>query len=107
MGRRRKYATAADRQRAYRERKQHPQPAAPASPSPRRRTLSRPQRLAQVIEELLDLAAEYQDWRDRMPENLSSSALAEQLDLAIDQLESLAADVEAVDLPRGFGRAGG
>ena len=107
MGRRRKYATAADRQRAYRERKQHPQPAVPASPSPRRRTLSRPRRLALVIEELLDLAAEYQDWRDRMPENLSSSALAEQLELAIDQLESLAADAEAVDLPRGFGRSGG
>ena len=50
------------------------------------------------------LADEYRDWREALPDNLAASALAEKLDEVSDQLDQLADDMAALDLPRGFGR---
>jgi hypothetical protein len=62
----------------------------------------------ETLGELRDLQAEYQDWRDGLPENLQSSPVAEKLDAACDvDIESALAIVEearAADLPLGFGR---
>jgi hypothetical protein len=62
----------------------------------------------EALGELRDLQAEYQDWRDGLPENLQNSPVAEKLDAVCDvDIESARAIVEeagAVDLPLGFGR---
>ena len=53
------------------------------------------------MQELVDLQADYQAWLDRLPENLRSSAVAEQLEAVCDlDLDSL----QDVEPPRGFGR---
>ena len=53
------------------------------------------------MQELADLQAEYQAWLDSLPENLRSSAVAEQLEPICDlDLDSL----QDVEPPRGFGR---
>ena len=53
------------------------------------------------MQELVDLQAEYQAWLDSLPENLESSAVAEQLEAICDlDLDSL----QEVEPPRGFGR---
>ena len=50
---------------------------------------------------LIDLQAEYQAWLDSLPENLQSSAVAEQLEAICElDLDSL----QDVEPPRGFGR---
>ena len=49
----------------------------------------------------IDLQAEYQAWLDSLPENLRSSAVAEQLEAICDlDLDSL----QDIEPPRGFGR---
>jgi len=79
------------------------------------RTESRTTRWAKAASDAVDaltrlqeLHEEYQEWRDNLPENLDSSALAEKLDTVLDldvegalETANEAADVE---LPRGFGR---
>ena len=50
--------------------------------------------------ELQTLQAEYQDWRDQVPEALAGSRTAERLDAVCD----LDLDAFDVDLPRRFGR---
>jgi len=79
------------------------------------RTESRTTRWAKAASDAVDaltrlqeLHEEYQGWRDNLPENLDSSALAEKLDTVLDldvegalETANEAADVE---LPRGFGR---
>lgn len=75
--------------------------------------------LASALDELRELQQEYQDWRDNLPENMASSALAEKLDevcnldlssVADDPLsdwdtaDSVIEKCGAIDLPRGFGR---
>ena len=56
--------------------------------------------MGRALAELRTLQAEYQDWRDQLPEALADSRTAERLaevcDLDLDALD--------VDLPRGFGR---
>lgn len=63
---------------------------------------------ADGISQLQELRDEYQEWRDNLPENLSSSPVAEKLDaiidLDIDGAQSIIEDAEGVDLPLGFGR---
>ena len=93
--------TNADRQRAYRERK-----AAGAAPvrykKPRDRR-SKPQRWAAAVAELRMLIEHYQEWRESLPENLQEGTLAEKLD-AVIELEGTIDDLEAAELPLGFGR---
>ena len=91
----------AERQRRYRERLKAGQPPSRVRyrrPKDRR---SKARRWSDAVQELADLQAEYQAWLDSLPENLRSSAVAEQLepicDLDLDALQ----DVEP---PRGFGR---
>ncbi|MBI4318748.1 MAG: hypothetical protein HY675_09680 [Chloroflexi bacterium] len=102
MGRPRKYESAAEKQAAYRDRLADNQFLARRIKRPPRK--SRPERLAAVSDELRELARGYQHWLDTLPDNLSSSDLAEQLEQVIEQLEGLAADVDSIDPPRGFGR---
>jgi len=61
--------------------------------------------------ELEELRSEYEDWRDNLPENLQSSAVADKLEETVstlqdaqDTIENAISDVEGIDLPRGFGR---
>lgn len=103
---RKKYANAADRQRAHRQRVKERlaglqpvvlPPKAPKKPA-------RPKRLAVVESELQALIKEYGAWLNAMPANLSESELAEQLHETIDQLQEALDAVAAIDPPRGFGR---
>jgi hypothetical protein len=76
---------------------------------------SRPARWAEAcaaassaLQDLKDLHEEYQEWRDGLPENLESSAVAEKLDsvldLDIDGALDVVSDAEGMDLPLGFGK---
>ena len=97
------YQSAAEKQRAYRDRKR----AGTLPPKPPRATprpKSRPQRLAAVEAELRDLSDGYRHWFDGLPENLAGSQLAADLEQIVDQLENLADEVAAMEPPRGFGR---
>ena len=91
----------AERQRRHRERLKAGQPPARVryrAPKDRR---SKAQRWSDAVQELVDLQAEYQAWLDSLPENLRSSAVAEQLEAICDlDLDSL----QDVEPPRGFGR---
>jgi hypothetical protein len=101
-----KYANAAERQRAHRQRvKARLAGALPVvlPPKPPRK-LARPKRLAVVEAELQALMEEYETWLEAMPDNLSESDLAGQLQQTIDQLQEALDAVTAIDPPRGFGR---
>ena len=89
--------TNAERQRRYRERRAA---GVPVEPAPRPRPKTRPVRWAAALAELRTLQAEYEAWRDQLPDNLAGSRTSELLDEVCD------VDLEAVDveLPRGFGR---
>ena len=101
----RKYKDAAERQRAYRERlKAGERPTSPPAKPAKPKRQSRPQRLAAIEEAVRDLAGEYQSWLENLPENLTGSALADDLQETVRQLEAIADDLAAVDPPRGFGR---
>ena len=89
--------TNAERQRRYRERRRAAVPVQErAAPRPK----PRPARWTAAVEELRTLQAEYEAWRDGLPESLADSRTAELLeavcDVDLDQLD--------VELPRGFGR---
>ena len=55
------------------------------------------------MQALLELQEQYRVWRDALPESLAGSATAELLDQVCDLALSA---LEAVELPRGFGRDG-
>lgn len=61
-----------------------------------------------ALADLKDLQDEYREWRDNLPENLSTSAVAEKLDdicdLDIDGAIDTVSEAEGLDLPLGFGR---
>ena len=65
-------------------------------------------RAVEALEELCDLQTEYTDWKESLPENLESSAIAEKLetvcDLDLDDALSTAQEAKGIDLPLGFGR---
>ena len=93
--------TNAERQARYRERRQ----AGAARiryrrPADRR---SRPQRWDDAVRTLLALQDQYREWRDALPESLAGSATAGLLEQVCDLDLSV---LEAVELPRGFGRDG-
>jgi hypothetical protein len=95
------YASAAEKQKAYRERlnsRTEPQRTAFSKPATRR--LSRPQRLQRIEDGVRTLAEEYASWLSALPENLAGSAAAEQLEVTIGQLESIADDLAAIEPPR-------
>lgn len=102
-----KYETAAERQRAHRQRvKDRLAGLAPlALPPPKQpRKKTRPQRLATITSDLQTLIYEYEGWRDAMPGNLGDSGLAEGIRDAIKDLGQALNLLENVDLPLGFGR---
>jgi hypothetical protein len=54
----------------------------------------------QTLAELLD---RLQEWRDKLPSSLANSATAEALD-AVLELRGHVEDLQAVEVPKGFGR---
>lgn len=64
---------------------------------------SRPQLWADAIATLQACLDGYQLWRDRLPANLEEAAIGEKLD-ALLELRGLVDDLEAAELPKGFGR---
>ena len=91
----------AERQRRHRERLKAGQPPSRVRYRRPKDKRSRARRWSDAVQELVDLQAEYQAWLDNLPDNLQSSAVAEQLEAICDM------DVEAlqeVEPPRGFGR---
>ena len=93
--------TSAERQVRYRERhKAGESRIRYRRPADRR---SRPQQWDDAVRTLLVLQDQYREWRDALPESLAGSATAELLDQVCDLDLS---ELEAVELPRGFGRDG-
>ena len=64
---------------------------------------TRPQQWNDAVHTLLALQDQYREWRDALPESLAGSATAELLEQVCDLDLSV---LEAVELPRGFGRDG-
>jgi hypothetical protein len=98
------YPTAAERQKAYRDRKTERPTTTDPPPRKPRRPPSRPARLAALTEALRSLQAEYEGWLEALPESLANSDLAERLQAAVKQLDAAADLLGEIDLPRGFGR---
>lgn len=101
MARKKLYANAAERQRAYRERLKRPDVPTPEA-QPKKWT--RPQRFKRAQKTLEDLSAEYQNWLETLPENLSGSEQAGHLKETIEQFQEVLSILEDIELPRGFGR---
>ena len=102
-------ATSAERSAAYRARRKATTTDAPAKPPvivryrrPADRR-SRPQQWADAVQTLADLLDRFQEWRDTLPSSLANSATAEALD-AVLELRGYVEELQAVDLPKGFGR---
>lgn len=72
--------------------------------TPSRRTLSRPARLRAIQADLQTLQAEYQQWLEALPDALADGDLADRLADTIEQLEEASELIDAIELPRGFGR---
>ena len=99
------HQSAADKQRAYRQRLQARLAGlCPKAPARRPKRVSRPERLARVLSEIQDLAEGYQAWLDRMPPNLAESDQAERLQETIDLFQQAVEALDQIDPPRGFGR---
>jgi hypothetical protein len=64
---------------------------------------SRPEQWADAVQTLTDMLDQFQEWRDKMPVSLANSATAEALD-AVLELRGHVEDLQAVELPKGFGR---
>lgn len=82
--------------------------AKPKKPTRVSRWQDAAQNAVSALEELQSVQAEYEEWRDNLPENLENSALGEKLTNVcdIDIAGALDAAQEALDadLPLGFGR---
>ena len=94
---------------AYRARRKATVAATPTKPSVivrYRRSAdrrSRPQQWADAVQTLADLLDRFQEWRDNLPSSLANSAAAEALD-AVLELRGYVEELQAVELPKGFGR---
>ena len=102
-------ATPAERSAAYRARRTATAATAPAKPPvvvryrrPADRR-SRPQQWDDAVQTLVDLLDRFQEWRDNLPSGLADSPTAEALD-AVLELRGHVEDLQAVQLPKGFGR---
>ena len=94
--------TNAERQRAFIARlKAGTAPAKPVRKPKDRR--SRPTRWTDAIGELFACLNDWQAARDVLPPSLAETAYAEKLD-AILELRELVEQLDAADVPRGFGR---
>ena len=58
---------------------------------------------ADAAQTLADLQDQFQEWRDKLPSSLANSATTEALD-AVLELRGHVEDLQAVELPKGFGR---
>ena len=93
--------TNAQRQARYRERRQAGESRVRyRRPMDRR---SRPQQWSDAVQTLLALQDQYRAWRNALPTPLAGSVTAALLDEVCELDLSV---LEAVDLPRGFGRDG-
>ena len=102
-------ATPAERSAAYRARRKVTAAAAPTKPPvvvryrrPADRR-SRPEWWADAVQTLADMLDQFQAWRDNLPSSLEASPTAEALD-AVLELRGHIEDLQAVELPKGFGR---
>ena len=102
-------STPAERSAAYRARRKVTAAAAPTKPPvvvryrrPADRR-SRPERWADAVQTLADMLDRFQTWRDNLPSSLADSPTAEALD-AVLELRGHVEDLQAVQLPKGFGR---
>ena len=64
---------------------------------------SRPQQWKEAVDTLMDCLDAWQNWRDNLPAGVADSAVAERLDTILE-LRDLVEQLEAAELPRGFGR---
>jgi len=55
------------------------------------------------LQTLADLLDQFEEWRDKLPPSLANSAMAEALD-AMLELRGHVEDLQAVEVPKGFGR---
>lgn len=97
------YSSAAQRQQAYRHRLKL-RLAGVHTPAPKTSKKTRPQRLASLIANLDGLTLEYQHWLESMPDNLSESQLAFELEETIEALQDISEQLQDLNLPKGFGR---
>ena len=92
--------TNAERQRRFRERRRAAVPVEQRPARPAARPKPRPARWTAAVAELRQLQAEYEAWRDQLPESLADSRTAGLLEGVCD----VDLDTLDVELPRGFGR---
>ena len=92
--------TNAERQRRFRERRNAGEPVRTFQAPPPRDRRHGPKRWADAVDKLRTLQAEYETWRDGLPESLANSRTAELLEGVCD----VDLDTLDVELPRGFGR---
>lgn len=102
MGRKRIHSSAAERQKAYRQRLDSGR--APPAPPVKKRKTPRPARLSIIEKQLRALLDEYEAWQSQIPASLVDSAQAESLGQAIEQLTEIVEAIANINLPRGFGR---
>ena len=102
-------ATPAERAAAYRARRKAILATTPTNspvvvryrrPADRR---TRAQQWADAVQTLADLLDHFQKWRDNLPASFENGATAEALD-AVLQLRGYVDELQAIDLPKGFGR---
>jgi len=58
---------------------------------------------ADAVQTLADMLDRFQEWRDNLPPSLADSPTAEALD-AVLELRGHVEDLQAVQVPKGFGR---
>lgn len=93
--------SAAQRQARRRARLGQQTSALPTALPSHPRSPPRPRRWAAAVATLIELQGQYRDWQDGLPDNLHGSALADRLQ-AIAELDL--SELEAIELPRGYGR---
>lgn len=103
MGRNRVYASAAERQKAYRARTATGQPTA-VETKRTKRPQSRPARLQALITAILALKTEYEGWRARLPDFREGSDEETRVTETIDLLDQAADTLSEIEPPRGYGR---
>ena len=103
MGRNRVYASAAERQKAYRGRTATGQPIAAESKATGRRP-SRPARLRALIIAILALKTEYEGWHARLPDFREGSDEETRVTETIELLDQAADTLSEIEPPRGYGR---
>ena len=102
-------ATPAERSAAYRARRKATVITTPTKPlvvvryrRPADRR-SRPQQWVDAVQTLADLLDRFQEWRNNLPSSLANSVTAEALD-AVLELRGYVEELQAAELPKGFGR---